>query len=73
MADGRQCLVQEWQTTDWSEGYGPSRFELTFKKVSGGTELTMVQSNVPKDMEAELLDGWEEFYWKPLKEYFKKA
>ncbi len=65
-------LVQEWQTTDWAEGYGPSRFELTFKKVAEGTEVTMVQSNVPKEMEEELAGGWEEFYWKPLKEYFKK-
>ncbi len=67
-----KCLVQEWQTTDWPEGYPPSRFELTFKKVAGGTEVTMVQSNIPKEQEDELADGWNEFYWNPLKEYFKK-
>ncbi len=65
-------LVQEWQTTDWPEGYGPSRFELTFKPVPEGTEITMVQSDVPKEQEEELADGWKEFYWKPLKAYFKK-
>ncbi len=65
-------LVQEWQTTDWPEGYGPSRFELTFKPVPEGTEITMIQSDVPKEQEDELADGWKEFYWKPLKAYFKK-
>jgi uncharacterized protein YndB with AHSA1/START domain len=64
-------LVQEWQTTDWAEGYPPSRFELTFKAVAGGTEVAMVHSGVPKEQEAELAGGWEEFYWTPLKEYFK--
>ncbi len=67
-----KCLVQEWMTTDWPEGYPPSRFELTFKKVPDGTEITMVQSNVPKEQEEELKEGWQEFYWVPLKEYFKK-
>ncbi len=67
-----KCLVQEWQTTDWPEGYPPSQFALTFKKTSEGTEITMVNSNVPKEQEEELTEGWNEFYWKPLKEYFRK-
>ncbi len=65
-------LVQEWITTDWAEGYGPSRLELSFKAVKGGTEIGMIQSNVPAEMVEELKEGWEEFYWKPLKEYFGK-
>ncbi len=65
-------LLQEWQTTDWPEGYPPSMFELTFKAVNGGTEVSMVHSNIPKEQEDELAEGWNEFYWNPLKEYFKK-
>jgi uncharacterized protein YndB with AHSA1/START domain len=65
-------VVQEWTTTDWVEGYGPSKLELTFCDVSGGTEIAMVQSNVPKEQADEVADGWIEFYWNPLKEYFKK-
>ena len=67
-----KCLVQEWQDTDWPEGYPPSKFELTFKKVPEGTEVTMVHSNIPAARKDELADGWEEFYWEPLKKYFKK-
>jgi uncharacterized protein YndB with AHSA1/START domain len=65
-------IVQEWQTTDWEEGYEPSRLELTLNSVKDGTELVLVQSNVPVGMDQELLDGWTEFYWDPLKTYFQK-
>jgi activator of HSP90 ATPase len=69
--DGKR-VVQEWTATDWVEGYGPSKLELTFCAVSGGTEIVMVQSNVPKEQADEVADGWVEYYWNPLKEYFKK-
>jgi len=71
LAKGKK-IVQEWQTTDWPEGYGPSRFELTFKKVKKGTEITMIHSDIPQEQKEELAEGWNEFYWTPLKEYFKK-
>ncbi len=64
-------IVQEWMTTDWSKGYPPSRFELVFKEVKEGTEISMIHSDVPTEMIEELKEGWNEFYWKPLKEYFK--
>jgi activator of HSP90 ATPase len=63
-------VAQEWTTTDWEEGYGPSKVELTFKAVPQGTELTMIHTNVPKAQAEEIEGGWTEFYWEPLKEYF---
>ena len=65
-------LTLEWQSTDWPEGYPPSKFELTFKSVPEGTEVTMIHGNIPKEQERELSEGWEEWYWIPLKKYFKK-
>lgn len=65
-------IVQEWVTTEWPENNPPSRLEFTFKEVDGKTELTMVQSNVPTDQEEELKQGWIDYYWKPLKNYFEK-
>ncbi len=69
LEDGKR-IVQEWTSTDWEEGYPASRLELTFKAVAGGTEICMVHSGVPKDQADEIADGWMEFYWNPLKEYF---
>jgi activator of HSP90 ATPase len=65
-------IVQEWVTTEWPKGYPPSRFELIFREVKAGTEVLMVHSDVPAEQARELKEGWNEFYWKPIKEYFKK-
>lgn len=65
-------IVQEWITTDWPKDYPPSKLELTFKKVQSGTEITMVHKDVPTEQADDLAEGWTEFYWNSLKEYFKK-
>jgi len=65
-------VVQEWKSTDFPEGASPSRLELTFREVPKGTEIVMIHSNVPKDQEDETAEGWTEFYWEPMKQYFKK-
>lgn len=65
-------IVQEWSTTDWPDKFPPSRLELTFKEAKGGTEISMIHSNVPAEQADDLAEGWNEFYWKPMKEYFTK-
>ena len=69
--DGKR-VVQEWSSTDFPQGYGPSRLELCFNKVPKGTELLMVHSNVPEELADEAADGWVEWYWDPLKKYFSE-
>ena len=63
-------VVQEWTTTDWEEGYPTSKLELCFNAVPEGTQIVMVHINVPKLQASEVEQGWVEFYWDPLKEYF---
>jgi activator of HSP90 ATPase len=65
-------IVQEWSTTDWPDASPPSKLELTFKNTKGGTEISMIHSNVPPEQADDLAEGWVEFYWKPLEEYFTK-
>jgi activator of HSP90 ATPase len=65
-------IVQEWSTTDWPDHFPPSKLELIFKKTKGGTEISMIHSNVPAEQADELAEGWVEFYWEPLKKYFTK-
>ena len=65
-------IAQEWKTTGWPKGYGSSKLELTLKKIKNGTKITMIHSNVPEEQAAELAEGWNEFYWAPLKDYFKQ-
>ncbi|HUK84687.1 MAG TPA: SRPBCC domain-containing protein [Candidatus Acidoferrum sp.] len=65
-------VVQEWTSTDFPKGYGPSKLELCFNKVAGGTEIVMVHSNVPEEQADDTADGWTEWYWDPLKKYFSE-
>jgi activator of HSP90 ATPase len=65
-------IVQEWQTTEWPAGAEPSILELSFKPTKGGTLVILRHSNVPASQSADYADGWEEFYWKPLKNYFRR-
>jgi hypothetical protein len=46
--------------------------ELRLKPVGKKTELTMIHSRVPAEQSAKYAQGWKEFYWEPLKEYFGK-
>lgn len=64
-------IVQEWSTSEWPEDYPPSRLELTFSEVKGGTELTMVHSDVPASQAEDYRQGWIDDYWDLLKEYFQ--
>jgi len=63
-------ILHEWKTTEWPEGYPPSLLELTLKAKGKKTELTMVHSKVPEEQADYYAEGWKEFYWDPLKEYF---
>ena len=64
-------IEQEWSTTEFPDGYGPSILKISLKKKGDGTELTMVQSKVPASQVTKYEGGWHESYWEPLKEYFK--
>jgi uncharacterized protein YndB with AHSA1/START domain len=66
-----RTIVQEWTTTEWPDGYPPSRLEVHLTKVKGGTELRMVHSQVPMEQAEDYAKGWEEHYWVKLKDYFK--
>lgn len=65
-------IVQEWQTTEWPAGAPPSRLEFTFQPKGDGTAVTMVHSKVPAAQAESYRQGWIDYYWTPLKEYFGK-
>jgi len=65
-------IIQEWVTTDWPEEYPPSRLALNFKAVKEGTEISMIHSEVPAEQADDIEQGWIDFDWEPLKEYFNK-
>jgi uncharacterized protein YndB with AHSA1/START domain len=64
-------IVHWWTTTEWPEGYPPSRIELRLRSSGKKAELTMVHSHVPAEQADRYAEGWMEYYWGPLRRYFE--
>lgn len=65
-------IVQEWWTTEWPAASPPSRLVWSFAAKRQGTEATLVHSKVPASQAESYRQGWIDYYWKPLKEYFQR-
>lgn len=63
-------IVQSWSASDWPED-AVSKVTFVFNTAENGTELEFKHENIPKDFEKDVEKGWEDYYWKPLKEYFR--
>ncbi len=65
-------IVQRWRTTEFPDGSPDSIIELLFEKTSAGTKLTINHSDIPEGQADEYLEGWEEYYFKPMQEYYSQ-
>ena len=63
-------IVQFWRTTEFSDNDADSLLELHFTEKGKKTLLTLIHSNIPKGDGNKYKDGWKEWYFKPMKEYF---
>jgi uncharacterized protein YndB with AHSA1/START domain len=72
LVTGRR-IVQDWGTTEWPDGAGPSRVEFSLRPVKGGTEIRMVHSKVPAEQADAYRQGWIDYYWTPLADYFARG
>lgn len=66
-----KLIVQEWKTTEWPKGYSPSILHFSFKQQKDGTQVKMVQTNIPASQARRYRQGWVDAYWDPLREYFR--
>ena len=67
-----QRIVQAWRTSEFPDEAPDSRVEIVLDEVKGGTKVRLTHSNMPKGQVDSYLQGWEDFYFKPMKEYFSK-
>ena len=62
-------ILQSWRTSQFEEDEEDSQIEILLNEVEGGTELTLIHSNVPESGE-HYKKGWESHYLKPIREYY---
>jgi activator of HSP90 ATPase len=66
-------IVQEWSTSEWPAGQPPSRVEIRLEPIEEGTRLTLLHSDVPVSQAESYRQGWIDYYWSPLKTYFRES
>src|SRR5262245_11119613 len=67
-----QLIVQAWRTSEFPDEAPDSRVEVVFEEISGGTKVTLTHSEMPGDQVESYKQGWDDFYFKPMTEYFEK-
>jgi activator of HSP90 ATPase len=65
-----QRIVQAWWTSEFPEQAPDSHLDVLLEEVPEGTRVTLIHSNMPEDQVESYRQGWEAFYFKPMKEYF---
>lgn len=64
-------IVQSWRLSEWTEGYF-SKATFSLVEIKGGTRLNFTQTDVPVESYEDVLQGWHEYYWKPMKKLLEK-
>lgn len=64
-------IVQSWRTSEFPDGSGHSHLEVLLDPEGEGTRVTLVHTEIPEGQGARYDQGWEEFYFKPMRKHFK--
>ena len=63
-------IVQSWRTTEFSDEDDDSILELFFEHHAQGCIMKLRHSNIPKGQSKQYIEGWEEYYFIPMRAYF---
>ncbi len=66
-----QRILQAWRTSEFPDDAPDSHLEVLLEEVAEGTKITLIHSDMPEDRVDSYRQGWEDFYFKPMKQYFK--
>jgi activator of HSP90 ATPase len=68
----KQRIVQTWRTSEFPNDAPDSHLEVLLEEVPEGTKITLIHGDMPEDQVDSYRQGWEDFYFKPMKKYFKE-
>lgn len=67
--EDKNRMVQTWRTVEFADDEQNSQLEILFNKVEGGTEISLIHSNLPEHG-MQYKQGWVDNYFEPMTEYF---
>ncbi len=66
-------ILQAWRTTEFPPGSPDSRLEVLLEAEDKGTRLTLIHTEIPAGQVESYLQGWEDYYFVPMKAYFTQS
>ena len=63
-------IVQSWRTSEFPDGAPDSRLEILLEEKDENTTIIIIHTNLPAEQTDSYRHGWQDFYFKPMKEYF---
>lgn len=60
-------IVQTWRSGDFPSGAADSRLEILIDPHEGGTRVTLLHTGIPPGQGPMYREGWEQFYFAPLR------
>jgi activator of HSP90 ATPase len=65
-------IVQAWRTSEFPEESPDSRVEILLEESGGETKITLIHTDIPEGQGDSYKQGWEDFYFTPMRAYFSK-
>lgn len=65
-------IVQTWRSSEFSPEDADSLLEVCFSAAKKGTKITIIHSNIPNGQAERYKQGWSDFYFTPMKNYYNK-
>ncbi len=73
-------IVQAWRTGEFPEDAEDSHVEILLEEIASTgerrlamTKLTLIHTNIPEGQADSYKTGWEDFYFKPMREWSEKS
>ena len=63
--------MQAWRTTKFPDDAPDSRLEVLLESDGKNTRLTLLHTNIPEGQGEQYSQGWLDFYFEPMKKYFR--
>jgi len=63
-------IVQAWRTSDFPDDAEDSQLEMLIEPAGDGSRVTFNHTHIPEGQGDDYKQGWIDFYFEPMKEYF---
>ena len=65
-----RLIVQAWRTTEFPDEAPDSRLEVWLEEDDRGVQIRLVHSEIPDGQGEDYRQGWDEYYFAPMQEYY---